>query len=242
MPRAKTTTTSQTVSRRGRPKSTGAKVTPAKRGRKKDEVIIEEVTPEEVSNEPRRSFLNRRFFVFLIIIGLLALAYYKKGWFVAAMVNGQPISNLELQQKLNQTDRQRVLTQLINETIIEQEAKKKGITVSDAEVNQKLNNMIQTYGGEDSFNQLLSQQGLTRDDLTQQLRVQLIFEKLYATEIAPTDAEIQKYMDDNKDSPEATDAAKFKTTATDAVKQDNLQRVFAQKFQDLKNAAKVQIF
>ena len=40
---------------------------------------------------------SKTFYIILIIIGILILAMYKKNWFVAAMINGSPLTNLELQ-------------------------------------------------------------------------------------------------------------------------------------------------
>jgi foldase protein PrsA len=225
-------------------KTISAKVTRPKKTTKKIEALdfVPEDTNSEIQDSPRRSFVNKRFFIFLIIIGLLILAYNKKALFIAATVNNQPITNLELIQKMNQTYRERTLNQMVNEAILDQEAKKNNITISDAEINQKMDEVIKTYGGQDSFEQLLTQQGLTKADFTKQTRLQLVVEKLYATEIKPTDTEIQKFMDDNKTAPEATEPAKFKVAAEDAVKQDKLSKVFAEKFKGLKDSAKITIF
>src|SRR5205085_824025 len=85
-------------------KTTSANITP-KRGRKAKKEL--DLVPEEITrgegNTPRRSFINRRFLIFLLLIGLLALAYYKRGIFIAATVNNQPITNLQLIQKMNQS-------------------------------------------------------------------------------------------------------------------------------------------
>ena len=49
-------------------------------------------------------------------------------------------------------------------------------------------------------------------------------------------------MTDNKDLPEATDAAKFRQTAEQSLRQQKLSTTFNQKFQELRQAAKTQIF
>ena len=222
-------------------KTTSVKITRPKKVEKDLDLVPEEISFDS-EKSPRRSFLNKRFFIFLIIVGLLVLTYNKKALFIAATVNNQPISNLELIQKMDKTYRERTLSQMVNEAILEQEAKKKNITVSDAEITAKMDEVIKTYGGQESFDQLLTQQGLTKEDFAKQTELQLLVEKLYAEEIKPTDEEIQKFMDDKKSAPEATEPAKFKATAEDAVKQDKLSKVFAERFKQLKDSAKVQIF
>lgn len=207
---------------------------------KKVEASMEPTYSEisETSGNPRR----RKFFILVLIIGLLLLAYYKKGWFVAALVNNQPITNLELQQRLNQLYKDKVLSQMINEKILEQEATKKGIVISQKEIDDKITETEKQYGGKDTFESLLSQQGLTRAEFARQTRFQLIVEKLFEKEASPTTEEIQKFMDENKSVPEATDEAKFRNIAEKSVRQDKLSKIFSEKFQQLKTSAKIQIF
>src|SRR3989344_8623814 len=81
---------------------------------------------------------SKKFYIIIIILGLLLLAIYKKNWFVAATVNGSPITNLELQMKLNKQFRSQTLTQLINEKIILSEAAKNNALASEAEVSKKI--------------------------------------------------------------------------------------------------------
>ncbi len=60
---------------------------------------------------------SKKFYIILVIVGLLLLAMFKKNWFVAATVNGSPVSNLGLQMRLNRDFRSQTLTQMINEKI-----------------------------------------------------------------------------------------------------------------------------
>lgn len=192
----------------------------------------------ETAKRPRR----KRLLILIIILGLVLLAYYKKGWFVAAMVNNQPITNLELQQRLNQLYKDKVLSQMINEKILEQEAAKKSIVISQKAIDDKITETEKQYGGKDTFESLLSQQGLTRQEFARQTRFQLIVERLFEKEASPSPEEVQKFMDENKSAPEATDEAKFRATAEKSVKQDKLSKIFSEKFQQLKTSAKIQTF
>ena len=82
----------------------------------------------------------------LIIAGLLLLAVYKKEWIVAATVNGSPVSNIDLQTRLNQQFRQNTLNQMINEKIILDEAAKNNVAVSEEDVNQKIKQVEDSLG------------------------------------------------------------------------------------------------
>ncbi len=212
---------------------------------KSNDLVSSEIQKETAVSRSLK--LNRRAVVFLILIGLVLLIYYKKSWFVAATVNGQPISNIELAQRMYGLYKGDTVKQLVNEKILEQAAAKSGVFVQDAEVNQKLQDDItKKYGGQDSLNSAIAQQGADKNSVLGQLRttakIELLVEGLYGKEASPTATQIDQYMKDNANLPEASDAAKFKALATDAVKQDNLNKLLSSKFQALKQAAKIQIF
>lgn len=178
----------------------------------------------------------------MVVVGIGILAWLNKGWFVAATVNGQPITTFEVNQKLNALYKPQVLNQLINEVLVEQEANTKKVAVSSTELEQRLGQVMSDYGGREVFESLLSQQGLTYTDFVNQTRLQLLVEKIYAPEIEPTEEEIVQFMEKNKDNPEATEPAKFKATVVDQLKQSKLSQVFSEKFPELRNSANIQTF
>lgn len=219
------------------PAKKSAKTT--KTSSKKTDLVESDITSPTEESNPRS---RKGFFFILIIFGIVLLLYYKKSWFIAAIVNGQPITNLAVIQRENSLYREKTITQMVNEKVLEQEATKKGVKVTPAEINSKMAEVEKQYGGADKFNSLLTQQGLTRTDFEGQTRIQLIVEKLYGQEASPSTTDVEKFMTENKDAPEATDAAKFKELATQQIKQQNLSKIFNEKFQALKQSAKIQIF
>ncbi len=186
--------------------------------------------------------LTKKIVILAVVIILVAIAYVNKKYLVAATVNGQPITGLEVEQRINSYYRSKTLNDIINEKILEQEAAKKGLTVTPQEVSSKVSAMEQQSGGANSFNALLEQNGYTREQITNQTRLNLLVEKMYSSEATPSAQEIDSYIEQNKDDPAATDAAKFRATAVDSLKQQKLQDVISQKFQQLKQAAKVTTF
>lgn len=185
---------------------------------------------------------NRTTYLVLALIGLLLLAYYKKDWFIAATVNGSPVSNFELLGRLNQQYRTPTLNQMINEKIILNEVKKNNITVSNDEVNQKIAELEKNMGGPQALDSLLVQQGQTRDSLKEQVKIQLSIEKLYQKDATVSAEEVEVFVKENKDQLQATDSAGQTKEATEILQQQKLSQVFNQKFQQLKQNAKVQIF
>lgn len=185
---------------------------------------------------------SKKFYLILAIAALVLLAVYKKDLFIAAMVNGSPITNLELQMKLNKQFRTQTLNQLINEKIILTEAIKKNAVASDAEINNKIAEIEKSVGGAESLNALLSQQGQTRDSIREQIKLQLSIEKLYANEASVSAEEVAAFIEQNSEQLRATDSAGQEKEAEELIKSQKLSQLFSQKFQELKEKAKVQIF
>lgn len=185
---------------------------------------------------------SKKFYIVLIIIGLLLLAMLKKNWFVASLVNGSPISNLELQMRLNRDFRSQTLTQMINEKIIMQEALKNRVVVTEADIDKKISEIETNLGGAQNLDTMLAQQGQTRASIRQQIRLQLTIEKLYASEATVSAEEVTKFVEQNKDQLRASDSAGQEKEAQDALKSRKLTQIFSQKFQELKAKAKIQTF
>lgn len=185
---------------------------------------------------------SKIFYLLLIIVAVIILAIYKKNWFIAATVNGSPITNLELQMKLNKQFRSQILTQMINEKIILSEAAKKNAIATEAEISKKISEIETQVGGAQALDALLTQQGQTRDSIRQQIRLQLSIEKLYVNEATVSAEEVAAFIEQNKDQLRATDSAEQQKEASDAIKNQKLTQLFSQKFQELKTKAKIQIF
>lgn len=220
-----------------------AKPKAAKKAKKTS--AVENLLPsEETKNTNNQKTLpkNKRVYVVILLLGLILLAYYKKSWFIAAIVNGSPVSNFELLNRMNKQFRDQTLTQLINEKIILAEASKKNITVSPTELNQKISDIEKNVGGAETLNTLLQQQGQTRESLKQQLEFQLLIEKLYSPEATVSASEVDEFISKNSEQLRASDSAAQVTEATEILKQQKLSQIFNERFQQLKQAANIKIF
>ncbi|MBI2597411.1 SurA N-terminal domain-containing protein [Candidatus Daviesbacteria bacterium] len=185
---------------------------------------------------------SKTFYLILLAVGILLLAIFKKGWFVAASVNGAPITNLELQSKLNQQFRTQTLNQLINEKIILSEAGKNMAIPIEQDIDKRIAELETNVGGKSTLDTLLSQQGQTRASLKDQIRVQLAITKMYEKEATVSAEEVTKFLENNRQSLQATESAAQEKEAYDSLKSQKLSQIFSQKFQELKNKAKIQIF
>lgn len=185
---------------------------------------------------------QKKTYIIILIAGILSLAIYKKNWFIAATINSSPITNLELQMRLNSGFRTQTLNQLINEKIILDEAAKKNVLVSDLEVGRKISEIETSVGGAQALDAMLTQQGQTRETIKQQIKLQLTIEKLYTNEATVSAEEVTKFIEQNKDQLQATDSAGQQKESYNAIKNQKLTQIFSQKFQELRTKAKIQIF
>lgn len=185
---------------------------------------------------------SKKSYLIILILGILLLTVYKKGWFIAAVVNGTPVTNLELQLKLNDQFKTQTLNQMINEKIILSEAAKNNAIPSQQEVDQKIADVEKSVGGKDTLDSLLTQQGQTRSGLKDQIMVQLAITKLYDKEATVSAEEVSKFIESNKDQLRATDSAGVEKEAYNNLKQQKLSQIFSQKFQELRQKANIKIF
>lgn len=96
-----------------------------------------------------------------------------------------------------------VLNQMINDQILLKMAGDTGLNATDAEVDVKFNEFKSQYT-EEKFNELLSQQKMTVDEIRNELRKSITIDKLVNKEITSkisvSEGEIKNFYDKNKDS------------------------------------------
>ena len=141
-----------------------------------------------------------------------------------AVVGDQKISRAEYEQVLAQartsykarkqdfpkagsTDFEQ-LKQAIVRSLVEQEqfeigAEDLGVTVTDEEITKRLNQLKEQYfgGDEKKYKAELEKQGLTEEQVRDDLRSRLLSEKIYkevTADVEVTDADVKKHYDENK--------------------------------------------
>ena len=185
---------------------------------------------------------NRKTALIVLIIGLLLLAFYKKNWFIAALVNNQPISNFEVLNRMNKQHRSQTIEQMVNEQLILSEAQKNKIKITPSDINNKISELEKNVGGAQALDNLLTQQGQTKASLKTQLIIQLSIEKLYASQATVSAQEVNEFIAQNQSQLVATDSAGQLKEAQESLKQQKLSQIFNEKFQQIKQSAKIQIF
>jgi foldase protein PrsA len=115
-----------------------------------------------------------------------------------AKVGTETITKDELYDYLLKHGGKAVLNEMITKEVIEQEAAKQNVTVTDEETNAQLQKMMTAYGGEAAFNQALASSGYVIEDVKNDLIVSLKIKKVMAPGITITEEETKQYFDENK--------------------------------------------
>lgn len=135
----------------------------------------------------------------VIVLVLGGLLVFKRELFLAANINGKLITTPEFYARLVETNGTATFETIEREVLIEQEAKNKGITLSEEEIDEKIAEIEERFGGSEGFQQALEANNSTMEQLRAQIRTQILVEKLFEDKATVTDKEVAKYMKDNKE-------------------------------------------
>src|SRR3989344_1260200 len=149
-------------------------------------------SPEQIETKAPKTISIKTVIIILVVLILAGLAFYYKSLFIAAMVDSRPISRFAVIRRIEKQSGKLALDAIINEMLIGKEARVKGITVNNDEVEEQLKTIeaqITAQGG--TLDSALGAEGLTRDDLKRQIIVQKQAEKILAETIQVSDNEVE---------------------------------------------------
>lgn len=137
---------------------------------------------------------------------------------IAAVVNGQVITLFEVNQEMKpvmarlkqrgassiseEEVQEKVLKSMIDDILIHQEVEKFGLTVSEVEIENWMNQFKQKHGLTDKeLDQQLLKENMTRDEYEEKIREDILKQRLLSMmvrrKVVVTDEEIEKYYKDN---------------------------------------------
>ncbi len=194
---------------------------------------------EEVFQMPKVS--KKAFLLALLLILLGVSAFYFKSVFVAATVNGKPISRYELVKRLEQQSGKQMLEGLVTESLLMQEAKKQNIKVTKEDVAKEIKNIEETLSKQGvKLETALTTQNLTRESLEKNVTLQLTAKKLVEKDVKITDKDIADYIAKNKDSlPKNLKPAELNTQVKDFLTEQKIGELIQTKLEMLKKDAKI---
>lgn len=242
MANRKATNTKKTVTKKLPTKS--VKKTPVKAARKSTSISQKIVIPEKATATSRVNLKNPRLWVGVVVVVLAVLAYTYKGLFIAAMVNGQPVSRLSVISQLEQQSGKQALNNLVVETLVMQEAKKRNIVISQSEIDSEVKKIEDQLKGQGvTLDSALATRGLTRNDLINQIKLQNELNKMLGSSVSVSDSDVQKYIDQNQDSlPKDLSDADLKNQVRQQLMQQALQTKTQSFIADLQKKASITYF
>lgn len=144
---------------------------------------------------------------------------------VVAVVNGDKISKNEYENNLQDIEemlrkyygedalkseegkttlkniKEQLLEDMINNLIIEQEAKKRGIEIAKDELETRLDELKNQFGGDQKFEEFLKEQGLSIDDAKKNLTQEMLSSRLFddvTKDVNVGENEAKEYYDNHK--------------------------------------------
>lgn len=215
--------------------------------KKEDQVEATQLPESEKKVEKKLNKLkklNKKTIIILaIVIVLGVLVYLGRGLFIAATVNGQPISRWSVITMLEKESGKSLLESMVIEKIIAIEAKSKNVVVSDEDVSAEIKKIeadITAQGG--TLELALAQQGLTLDVVKKQILLQKQVEKLLADKIVVSDEDIAKYITDNQVTVPAGQEATFNEQIKADLVAEKLNTEAQAYIAELKEKAKIKYF
>ncbi|MEQ8175462.1 MAG: peptidylprolyl isomerase [Syntrophomonadaceae bacterium] len=138
--------------------------------------------------------------ILAIILAVGAIFYVKGKSETVASVNGDKITKTELYNLMVKQNGKEALNSLIAERIVDLEAQKRKIAVTDQEIQAELQKYYNDYGGQDAFLQALTSSGFTMDDVKKDIALSMKIRKLMEPRVAISDDELKAYFEENKAS------------------------------------------
>jgi len=223
----------------------------AKKIRTKKTVTKKAVVEKAISNVKAPKFsvkIPKKVYLYVLILVLVATAgYFARKTFFVALVNGQLINRFTVVKDLEKQGGKKVLETIVLKTLINQEAKKRKVTVTQDEVDKellKIESNVTSQGA--TLDALLAQQGMTKSDLVGEIKLQLLVTKMVEKNVTVSDKEIDEYLASQEaqlslDSTQPTPGLN-RVQAQAAVRQQKLQSEIQSFVADLKAKAKINYF
>ncbi|MGG3468437.1 peptidylprolyl isomerase [Neobacillus pocheonensis] len=136
----------------------------------------------------------------LIAATTIILSFALKKDDAIATINGEAITKDQLYNEMVKQYGSDTVDQLIADKIVAAEAKKQKITISNSELEEQVQKLQDSYGGEEAFSQALESNNTTLKALKKDMKNYLMIKELLTPEIEITEEEMKTYFEENKDS------------------------------------------
>jgi len=209
----------------------------------KEENFVQQLSSKKNSLSPKKS-IKKYVLISLVLIIAVFLLYYFKGLFITAVVNGEPISRIALIQELEKQYGKQTLSSLVTKTLILQEAKKQNVSVSNQDIDSEIKKIEDNLSKQgQTLDQALLFQGMTKENLIDQIKTQKLIEKMLGKDIKISNKEIDDYIEQNKENlPADKSGEEMKTLAKQQLTQKKLVEKYQSWIGNLQKNAKISYF
>ncbi|MGI6468285.1 MAG: foldase [Syntrophomonadaceae bacterium] len=160
--------------------------------------------------------------VIFMIIGIgLGYGATQLGQPAVADINGEKITKDEFYDSLVKANGSQVLDTLIAKKLIQLEAEKQNIAVSEDEIQAELNQYYDYYGGEQAFIEAVQASGHTIEEVKEDMLINLQIKKLIAPTVTISEEEMQAYFEENRDSFAEPEQVKASHILVDSIEKAN---------------------
>ncbi len=199
----------------------------------------------EPNTTPSRSLKLKRSHILttIVILAVVALLFLGRNLIIAATVNGMPISRYSVVRELEKQGGKSALDSLITKQLIVQEARKKNIIISQGEIDTELKKISENLEQQgQKLDQVLSLQGMTKDQLIEQIKLQKMLEKMVG-KIDVSDKEVSDYIESNRESlPTDQDEASMAANVKSSLTQQKLNTKAQEILENLRKNARINYF
>jgi foldase protein PrsA len=203
--------------------------------------VVEKDFPVSIPKMENQPILTKKNIILAIILLLILGGWIFRRYFIAATVNGQPVSRMELNSQMEKRFGSQVLDNIINERLIMGAVRQKGVFVTAEEIDTKIKDVETKLSGKISLDDALKMQGMTREDMRKQMEIQVSIDKLFSTESTVSSKEVDEYIFSNKESfKNSTNPAQLRLEVTDVLHQQKVSDAFNKWFEDIKKGARIE--
>jgi foldase protein PrsA len=148
----------------------------------------------------------------LILLFFVAIDFgvqYLNNDYSAAVVNGDRITNSEYYYRLDQAYGNAIVSQLIEEELVRQEAARQGVVATQEEIEAEVEDITEQVGGEEQLNASLDAYNLTMEDLTRQIELDILSRKMLEPTIEYTEEDVMAFFEEYSEMIFPEDAAEL---------------------------------
>jgi hypothetical protein len=175
---------------------------------KKPKIKFKKPSWEEIKKSKVTKYTLMILLLLLVFVAIDFGVQYLNNDYSAAVVNGDRVTNKEYYDRLDQSYGNAIVSQLIDEELIRQEAKKQGIEATQEEIDREMDKVIEQIGGEEQLDLALETYGLHKEDLESQIEIDILTRKILEPTLDYTEEDVMAFFEEYSDMifPEETEA------------------------------------